>query len=162
MNLNGLIVSWSDPCDEVNCNDDRTADFYEIFYQSAQDGEQILTVFNSSARSAIITNFQVNTRYLVSIRTTSGIDTTLLETRRYIRSDRTDPILALTGDYFCFFYVHFLSPLFDLKSVVYIFRHAKKAPKVTKESCHSKMFYVTKRTSLTNKPIPEDLHSIMH
>ena len=128
MNLNGLIVSWSDPCDEVNCSDDRTADFYEIFYQSAQDGEQILTVFNSSARSAIITNFQVNTRYSVSIRTTSGIDTTLLETRRYIRSDRTDPILALTGDFLWFFYVHFFDHFFELESAVYIAESNETAP----------------------------------
>ena len=109
MGPNGLIVSWSDPCDEVNCNDDRTAEFYEIFYQSAQDGYQILTVFKSSARSAIITNFKVNTRYSVSIRTTSVIDTTLLETRRYIRSDRTDPILALTGDFLWFSMSTFLT-----------------------------------------------------
>ena len=145
MDPNGLIVSWSDPCDEVNCNDDRTADFYEIFYQSAQDGEQILTVFNSSARSAIITNFQVNTRYSVSIRTTSGIDTTLLETRRYIRSDRTDPILALTGDFLWFFYVHFMSPLSDLESLVYIQAIPKKHQKLRKTRANQRCFMSPKK-----------------
>jgi len=96
---NEITLSWTDPCDNRTCDDDRTADYYEIFYHELGiNATELLFVADNSSRETKLLNLQTNTKYSIKIRTTSGSTHNYSEEGiNFIRSDRSSSIYVVTG-----------------------------------------------------------------
>ena len=90
-----IILDWSTSC--TSCDEDRKADFYEVFYRTPEITEQSFQVRGRNSLSATIPNLQANTLYTVVVRITSGTIRRSSDTA-YIRSDRSTAFSVTTGD----------------------------------------------------------------
>ena len=69
-----MLIRWKDICAIGGCDDDRTADYYNICLHSFDLTDNCQIMFHSTERQLKVENLNSSTEYRFSIFTTSSIE----------------------------------------------------------------------------------------